>query len=66
MSRNVFYEHVSYPIPSMPGVYLESLDIVTRRVEPTFAIIAWESVDQDDLYPAPNDCNRIRREEIGR
>ncbi|KAF0720622.1 Aste57867_179 [Aphanomyces stellatus] len=59
------YEHVSYVVPNMPEVRLESLDVVTRLSLPNYTIFTWESIDQDDLFPPSMDHHTIRREEIG-
>ncbi|RHY34885.1 hypothetical protein DYB32_002401 [Aphanomyces invadans] len=65
------YEHVTYSVPNMPDVRLESLDVVTRSSDPNYTIFTWESIDQDDLFPAappdyhPTTTTVIRREEIG-
>ncbi|RHY50428.1 hypothetical protein DYB38_009367 [Aphanomyces astaci] len=72
VNANAHYERVTYAVPNMPDVQLESLDVVTRSSDPNYTIFTWESIDQDDLFPAsvpdyhPTSTTTIRREEIGR
>ncbi|OQR95379.1 hypothetical protein THRCLA_07920 [Thraustotheca clavata] len=65
IDSNTHYEHISYCVPNMPEVRLESLDVVTRVHHPQYSIFTWESIDQDDLIPASVDPHTIRREEVG-
>ncbi|CAK4087940.1 unnamed protein product [Aphanomyces euteiches] len=59
------YEHVSYSVPNLPNVRLESFDVISRLSLPAYTIFTWESVDRDDAFPPTETAHTIRREEIG-
>ncbi|OQR95311.1 hypothetical protein ACHHYP_00108 [Achlya hypogyna] len=65
VDSNTHYEHISYSVPNMPEVHLESLDVVTRLHHPQYSIFTWESIDHDELLPPSSDPHTVRREEVG-